>query len=184
MSINNRHLPIVGFVAPSGTGKTTLLCKLLPMFKAAGVRTAVIKHSHHDFEIDIPGKDSYELRHAGAEQMLIASKHRTALIVETPQNTAEVDLNGCLRFIDQEQLDMIIVEGFKYESFPKIELYRDGVDKGPLYPTDLDIFALLTDCPGDVDREIDVLDLNAVEDIFNYIVRKFKLKIIENSSHG
>ena len=184
MSFSHLHLPIVGFVAPSGTGKTTLLCQLLPMLKSAGIRTAVIKHSHHDFEIDIPGKDSYELRHAGAEQMLIASRNRTALIIEKRSVADEANLDECLHLLDQRQLDIIIVEGFKYECFPKIELYRAGIDNCPLYPTDADIIALLSDCPVDVERNIDVLDLNATEEIFNYIVEKFKLKIIENYNHG
>ena len=82
--IQSAHLPIVGFAAYSGTGKTTLLKKLLPILKARGVRVGMVKHAHHSFEMDRPGKDSYELRKAGAAQMLIASRSRWALMVERP----------------------------------------------------------------------------------------------------
>ena len=80
--LNNAHLPIVGFAAFSGTGKTTLLKELLPLLSARGLRVGVVKHAHHSFEMDHPGKDSYELRKSGAAQMLIASRARWALVVE------------------------------------------------------------------------------------------------------
>jgi molybdopterin-guanine dinucleotide biosynthesis protein MobB len=183
MSLTDNAIPIVGFVAPSGTGKTTLLCQLLPMLKAAGIRTAVIKHSHHDFEIDKPGKDSYELRHAGAEQMLIASRQRLALIREKGA-AEEADLAECLRLLERDQVDLIIVEGFKFESFPKIELYRAEVGKPPLYPNDRDIIAVLSDTAIAVGQDIDLLDLNRIDDIFHYLVKKFHLTISENSLNG
>ena len=105
-------LPLIGFAAYSGTGKTTLLVKLLSIFTKQSLRVGVIKHAHHTFEIDYPGKDSYELRKAGASQVLIASKIRWALIVENPAKE-DKSLNAHLKNLDQENLDLVLVEGFR-----------------------------------------------------------------------
>jgi molybdopterin-guanine dinucleotide biosynthesis protein B len=184
MNLADLSIPIVGFIAPSGTGKTTLLCRLLPMLKGAGIRTAVIKHSHHNFEIDKPGKDSYELRHAGAGQMLITSPHRLALIVEKDPMSRETSLEESLRFLDQDQVDLIIVEGFKHECFPKIELHRSSLGKQPMYPNDADIIALASDTTMEVTKDIDFLQLNRIDDIFHYLVDKFHLTISEKTHNG
>lgn len=113
--------PILGFAAYSGTGKTTLLEKLIPLLRARGLRVAVLKHAHHNFDIDKPGKDSYRLRKAGAEQMLIASDQRWAMMIETEKPQSFENL---LTQFNHDELDLIIVEGFKGESIPKIELHR------------------------------------------------------------
>ncbi|MDA3868824.1 MAG: molybdopterin-guanine dinucleotide biosynthesis protein B, partial [Gammaproteobacteria bacterium] len=97
--------PVLGFAAYSGTGKTTLLVKVLPLLRARGLRVAMIKHAHHDFDIDQPGKDSYELRKAGAEQMLIASSYRRALMTETPAGT-EPQLAELMAELNLESLDL------------------------------------------------------------------------------
>ncbi|MFL6712642.1 MAG: molybdopterin-guanine dinucleotide biosynthesis protein B, partial [Sulfurifustis sp.] len=112
--------PILGIAAYSGTGKTTLLRKILPQLRGRGLRVAVVKHAHHSFDTDVPGKDSYELRKAGAVQMLVASRHRWALITETG-DANEPRLDELLGQLDQSNLDLILVEGFKAEAFPKIE---------------------------------------------------------------
>jgi len=119
--------PILGFAAYSGTGKTTLLEKLIPLLRKRGVRVAVLKHAHHNFDIDKPGKDSYRLRKAGAEQMLIASDQRWAMMTETKQPASFETL---LQQFDHESLDLIIVEGFKGEAIPKIELHRASLGHG------------------------------------------------------
>ncbi len=123
------NLPLLGFAAYSGTGKTTLLEALLPKLTAAGLRIGLLKHAHHDFDVDKPGKDSYRLRKAGASQMLIASRNRHALMTETPDAEAEFDY--LLTRFDAEKLDVILVEGCKNIAFPKIELHaRKSVSLG------------------------------------------------------
>jgi molybdopterin-guanine dinucleotide biosynthesis protein MobB len=163
------EVPVIGFAAFSGTGKTTLLTRLLPLLKARGLHIGMIKHSHHRFEIDQPGKDSYELRKAGAEQMLISSPHRWALMVEK-NVSKEPLLQEELSRLDQGRLDLILVEGFKQESFPKIELYRPAVGKPAAYPKDPDIIAVATDGDLPEPTRLPVLNLNDVDAIAEFIV--------------
>lgn len=173
--LTNATIPVLGFIAPSGTGKTTLLKSLISLLREQNIRLAVIKHSHHDFEIDKPGKDSYELRMAGADQMLIASKHRWALISENHHKNIEVDLNALLQHLDQKQLDLILVEGFKYEHFPKIKLFRTDHNQTLLTVSDPDIIAVATDAQCNVDDKIPCLDLNNAEQILQFIIQHFDL---------
>ncbi len=142
--MKNAHIPILGFAAFSGTGKTTLLSKLIPLLKQSGLRIGLIKHSHHSFEIDKPGKDSYRLREAGASPVMLVSSHRRAIITEF-NNIKEPKLDDQLKAFEQSELDLILVEGFKAESFPKIELHRPSLQKTLIFPTDPDIIALATD---------------------------------------
>ncbi|MDT8383222.1 MAG: molybdopterin-guanine dinucleotide biosynthesis protein B [Gammaproteobacteria bacterium] len=181
--LDNASIPILGFVAPSGTGKTTLLKTLIALCKAKDIRLAVIKHSHHDFEIDTPGKDSYELRKAGAEQMLIASRYRWALISESCCDANEVDLNSLLLNLDQNQLDLILVEGFKQEHFPKIELLRAPHHRLSLAAADPDIIAIATDDPDEPGCELPCLDLNDAEQILRFIIRYFNLATSDASHY-
>lgn len=163
-------LPILGFAAWSGTGKTTLLKQLLPRLITRGLRVGCIKHAHHDFDVDTPGKDSYELRHAGASQMLIASAKRWALMTESP--CADVPcLAELLQHLDGTQLDMVLVEGFKAEVFPKIELYRPSVGKPLQYLNDSSIVAIATDEPNALLGQVDlpVLNLNDVFAIESFV---------------
>jgi len=101
-------LPLVGFAAYSGTGKTTLLCKLIPLLAAKGYRIGIIKHTHHNIEIDKPGKDSFELRESGASQIVVASRNRTAIIIEEPKKTKEPELSDALLNLNTESLDFNI----------------------------------------------------------------------------
>jgi molybdopterin-guanine dinucleotide biosynthesis protein B len=167
--IQNAHVPILGFAAFSGTGKTTLLKKLLPLLRDRGVRIGMVKHAHHSFEVDRPGKDSFELRKAGAAQMLIASRSRWALMVERVLEKDPV-LDEVLLELDQAALDLILVEGFKQEQFPKIELRRAGLKRPLLYPNDNNIIAVATDTPNALDINLPVLDLNRPEMIADFIV--------------
>jgi molybdopterin-guanine dinucleotide biosynthesis protein B len=167
--IQSAHLPIVGFAAFSGTGKTTLLRKLLPILKARGVRVGMVKHAHHTFDVDKPGKDSFELRKAGAAQMLIASRSRWALMVERPKEK-EPQLDEVLLELDQAALDLILVEGFKQERFPKIELRRAGLEGKPFFPEDDNIVAIATDDPSNLDTHLPMLDLNRPEEIADFII--------------
>lgn len=178
--LSNAVVPIIGFVAPSGTGKTQLLKALITRLKSKGFKVAVIKHSHHDFQIDKPGKDSYELRMSGAAQMLIASKYRWSLISEN-ENPAqqEVALNSMIKQLDQTILDIILVEGFKFECFPKIEVYRsDAVPaQNPLFLSDPNIIAIATDLPLVPKNDITLLDINNIKQISQFIIQHFSLRI-------
>lgn len=163
------NLPLLGFAAYSGTGKTTLLEALLPKLTAAGLRIGLLKHAHHDFDVDKPGKDSYRLRKAGASQMLIASRNRHALMTETPDAEAEFDY--LLTRFDAEKLDVILVEGCKNIAFPKIELHRADVGKPWLYPHDENIIAIAADETIETTLpQMNINDLAAISDfVLDYV---------------
>ena len=174
----NTDCPLLGFSAYSGTGKTTLLSQVLPILKSQGIRVAVIKHAHHTFDIDHPGKDSHTLRHAGASQMLIASSKRWALMVETPEATKPPILNELIAQLDQSQLDIILVEGFKDEAFPKIELHRPSLAKPFLYTHDNNIIAIATDENIQLERDIALLDINNIKQIADFIINYIQLNTL------
>lgn len=167
----NARIPVLGFAAYSGTGKTTLLKQLLPLLRQRGLRVGVIKHAHHDFEIDTPGKDSYELRKAGASEMLIASGKRWALMVETEQGGDPV-LQEMLDRLDQDNLDLILVEGFKHETFQKIELHRPSVGKPLIFPEDDRVVAVATDGELGEKTALPILDLNDISSIADYVLNE------------
>ncbi|VAX10843.1 Molybdopterin-guanine dinucleotide biosynthesis protein MobB [hydrothermal vent metagenome] len=168
--------PLLGFAAFSGTGKTTLLTRLLPVLTSCGLRVGMIKHSHHRFEVDIPGKDSYELRKAGAAQMLLTSKHRWALMVDKVAEQ-EPELQQELERLDQSTLDLILVEGFRHEAFPKIELHRPSLNKPLLCVDDDNIIAIATD--GELAQSIDLpqLDINDVQGVADFVQSYFSAEI-------
>ncbi|MCG5526214.1 molybdopterin-guanine dinucleotide biosynthesis protein MobB [Ectothiorhodospira haloalkaliphila] len=162
--------PMLGFAAWSGTGKTTLLVRLIPLLRATGMRIAMIKHAHHSFDVDKPGKDSHALRKAGAEQMLIASSQRFALMVENPEPREPV-LWELVGHLDASRVDLILVEGFKSECFPKLELFRPSLGKPPRYPEDPNIIAVATDEPASFQARVPVLPLNDVMAIRDFILK-------------
>lgn len=164
--------PVLGFAAFSGTGKTTLLLKLIPRLRAEGLRVGLIKHAHHGFDIDHPGKDSHELRIAGASPVLIASSIRRAVITERPVPRDPVLAEELACFADAD-VDMVLVEGFKRERFPKIELHRPALGKPLLFPDDRSIIAVATDAPLPEKPAIPVLDLNQTDEIAKFILRHF-----------
>ena len=165
-------LPVVGFCAFSGTGKTTLLKRLLPLLKLKGLRIGVVKHAHHQFEIDQPGKDSYELRQAGATQMLVASHKRLAWVKELPEENQKPGLQETLQVLNADELDLVLVEGFKLTPFPKIELHRPSLGKPLLYSTMPGIIAIATDTPlVDPDIHLVQLNLNQPAEIANFIIK-------------
>lgn len=171
--MNGARAPIVGLAAHSGTGKTTLLIELLVLLGEQGLRVGVIKHAHHGFEIDRPGKDSYELHRAGAQQMLIGSRHRWALIVETGDRE-EPMLDEYVRHMDQHRLDLILVEGFKSSPIPKIELYRPALGRPLLFLSDPSIIAIATDGALPVPASLPVLDLNRPREIADFIIDRVR----------
>ncbi len=170
--MNNAKVPILGFAAASGTGKTTLLTTLIPTLKENGLRIGLVKHSHHNIQIDQPGKDSYRLREAGANPVMLVSSHRRAVITEF-QDIKEPVLDEQLLAFDQSQLDLILVEGFKQTRFPKIELHRSTLNQPLLYPNDLDIVAVASDVPLELPSTIKPLDLNQPAQIADFIIEHF-----------
>jgi molybdopterin-guanine dinucleotide biosynthesis protein B len=171
MPLTNAKVSIIGFAAFSGTGKTTLLTQLIPIFNQQGMRVGLIKHSHHNFQIDRPGKDSFRLREAGASPVMLVSSHRRAIITEF-QEIKEPDLDEQLLAFDQSGLDLILVEGFKRARFPKIELHRPSLEKPLFYPDDPDIVAVASDAPLDLPQNITLLDINRPEQIAGFILNK------------
>ncbi len=163
-------IPLLGFVAYSGTGKTTLLEKLIPELTAKDVRIGLIKHAHHDFDIDIPGKDSYRLRKAGAQQVLVASNARQALIIENQDLEKEPDLTQSINSLQTEQLDLILVEGFKHAAYPKIEINRSSHPQPFMYPDDPNIIALISDVNIEQPQNITLLTLNNLHHISEFIL--------------
>ncbi len=159
--------PVLGFAAYSGSGKTSLLVKLLPILKARGLRIAVIKQTHHDFDIDKPGKDSYKIRKAGANQMLIASEHRYALVTEHDKPAA-TDLLALVNKLDLNNLDLVLVEGFKTQPFPKIEIHRAAAGNKLIFPEDSHIIAVVSDEKIDT-AGLPLVNLNVTEDLAAYI---------------
>lgn len=161
--------PLLGFAAFSGTGKTTLLENIIPLLNARGVRVGVIKHAHHEFDIDQKGKDSYKIRKAGAKQMLIGSKHRWALMVEQEEEDHILRLENYIKHLDMDLLDIILVEGFKPEAIPKIELHRPSLNSPFIHKEDASIIAIASDEPITPNRELTQLDINNHESIVDFI---------------
>lgn len=170
--MQHAHVPMLGFAAFSGTGKTTLLTQIIPILKQHGLRVGLIKHSHHNFQIDQPGKDSFRLREAGASPVMLVSTHRRAIITEiSPEQ--EPRLDDQLKLFDQSELDLILVEGFKAEQFPKIELHRPLLNKPLLYPNDPNIIAIASDCALETPDYLTQLDINQPEMIAAFILNQF-----------
>jgi len=170
--LTRAHKPVLGFAAYSGVGKTTLLKQVIPLLVNSGLRVVLVKHAHHDFDIDKPGKDSYELRRAGAEQVLITSARRRALMIENPVEKDPL-LDDELKYLHQEDADLILVEGFRHESFPKIELFRPATGHEPLYVSDKDIIAVATDDELPQSTALPVLDINDPAAIVKFICSRF-----------
>lgn len=163
-----RPLPVLGFAAYSGTGKTTLLSKVIPLLKQRGLRVAVIKHSHHDFEIDRPGKDSHQLRKAGADQVMLASPYRTFWVGEGDGET-EPDLDSLIAQLKAETLDLVLVEGFRQHPVPKIEVHRPALETPLLCRDDPTVIALACDAPTETGRDVPLLPLNQPDRVADFV---------------
>ncbi|MGO3908191.1 molybdopterin-guanine dinucleotide biosynthesis protein MobB [Huaxiibacter chinensis] len=159
--------PVLAIAAWSGTGKTTLLKKLIPALCRKGIRPGLIKHTHHNMDVDKPGKDSYELRKAGAAQTMVASAQRWALMTETPEERP-LNLGWLVSRMDHSALDLVLVEGFKHEDVAKILLFRRdaGHDISEL-TIDEHVIAVASDV--DLSLSVPVLNLNNIEEIVGYI---------------
>jgi len=162
---------VLGIAGYSGSGKTTLLTRLLPHLNAAGLRVAVLKHAHHQFDIDYPGKDSYEIRHAGAQRVLVASAQRWALIAErrTPGDPPLLELLERLRAPD---IDLILVEGFRHERFPKLEVHRPALGRDLLCLQDDSVIALASDAPLTLPRAMPHFALDDLSAITQFVLQR------------
>lgn len=169
-TMNKTDTPLLGIVAYSGTGKTTLLKQLIPYLRQRGIRIGLIKHTHHAVDVDTPGKDSFELRKAGADQTMVASSHRWALMTETPQQEAP-DLGYLASRFDRSNLDMVLVEGFKHEEIDKIVLHREENGRSLEGLIDSHVIAVASNrLPPLVLESITLLDLNKIDEIGEFIV--------------
>src|SRR5512139_2268257 len=159
-----------GFAGWSGSGKTTLIEKLIPLFVKRGLKVSLIKHAHHTFDVDVPGKDSYRHRHAGAGEVLVTSSRRWVLMHE---------LRGAHEPSFEEQVkrlspcDLLLVEGFKFAPIPKLEVWRAETGEGMLHPQDPDIVAVASD--GKIETRLPLFALDDHEAIAKFVLAHLKL---------
>ena len=160
---------IIGLAGWSGSGKTTLITKLIPRLLERGIRVSTLKHAHHGFDLDRPGKDSFMHRAAGATEVIISSAKRWAILHELREAEPEWDLGGLVA--KMSPVDLVLVEGFKRDAFPKLEIHRIANGKPLLYPQDSHIVAVASDSalPS---VPLPVLDLNDIEPIADLLLKR------------
>ena len=164
-------MKVFGIAGYSGSGKTTLLEKLIPQFTARGLKVSVIKHAHHGFDIDRPGKDSYRHREAGATEVLLSCNDRWALMHER-RDEGEISLDELISRL--APCDLVLIEGFKQEPVPKLEVYRPENGKPPLFPERSDIVALATD--DGIETSLPKLPLNDVGAMADFVMNYLQLQ--------
>src|SRR5262245_66620011 len=163
-------MKVFGFAGWSGSGKTTLVEKLIPRFVKSGLRVSLIKHAHHNFDVDTPGKDSYRHRHAGASEVLVTSSRRWVLMHEL-RGAQEPSFEEQIRHLSP--CDVLFVEGFKFAPIPKLEVWRAETGEGLLHPNDPHIVAVASDAK--VDTRLPLLNLNDHAAIEGFIVKHLQL---------
>lgn len=161
-----QHSRVLGITGWSGSGKTTLLTKLIPVLVSRGLRIATLKHAHHAFDVDQPGKDSYEHRKAGAGEVLVSSARRWVLMHENTSGP-EPRLGELLRRLSP--CDLVLVEGFKSERHPKLEVFRRSVGKAALHPHDPQVVGIASDEP-DPEAALPSLDLNDIDAVADFVL--------------
>jgi molybdopterin-guanine dinucleotide biosynthesis adapter protein len=159
---------VIGLAGWSGSGKTTLLTKVIPRIAARGLKVSTLKHAHHAFDVDLPGKDSHSHRMAGATEVLVGSANRWAQVHEL-RGEPEPGLDALLRRLSP--VDLVLVEGYKRERHPKLEVYRAVNDKPLLHPYDPAIVAIASDVPLPGAR-VPVVDLDDVDAIVDILLRQ------------
>ncbi len=159
-------MKIFGFAGYSGSGKTTLIEQLIPIFRQRGLDVSLIKHAHHTFDVDQPGKDSYRHRHAGCTEVLVTSSRRWALMHEL-RGAQEPRLADLVKHMSP--CDLLLVEGFKHEPIPKLEIYRAAVGEPLIHPHDPNIVAIATDSR--LETKLTQLDLNSPAGIAEFVLR-------------
>jgi len=164
-------MKVFGIAGYSGSGKTTLLEKLIPCFTARGLKVSVIKHAHHGFDMDRPGKDSYRHREAGASEVLLSCSDRWVLMREN-RDGGDVGLDELLGRL--APCDLVLIEGFKQEPVPKLEVYRPENGKPPLFPERRDIVAVATDVA--LGTALPCLPLDDIERIADFVMTTLQLE--------
>jgi molybdopterin-guanine dinucleotide biosynthesis protein B len=159
---------IIGLAGWSGSGKTTLITKAIPCLIARGVRVSTLKHAHHGFDLDQPGKDSFVHRAAGATEVVISSAKRFAILHEL---RGEQEWNLPALLVKFSPVDLVLVEGFKRDAFPKLEIYRKENGKPLLHPEDPHIVAVASDRPLP-EAKVPVIDLNDIESIVDLLLQR------------
>jgi molybdopterin-guanine dinucleotide biosynthesis protein B len=163
-------MKIIGIAGYSGSGKTTLIEKVIPLLVAEGLRVSLIKHAHHEFDVDQPGKDSYRHRHAGCTEVLVSSSKRWALMHEL-REASEPSLPDQLRHLSP--CDLVLVEGYKSEPIPKIEVHRRASHTPLLYPEDPNVVAVATDEP--LDTKLPQVDVDDAAAVGRFIIKHLGL---------
>jgi molybdopterin-guanine dinucleotide biosynthesis protein B len=158
---------MIGLAGWSGSGKTTLITKALPVLIKRGLKVSTLKHAHHGFDLDQPGKDSFMHRAAGASEVIISSAKRWAVLHELREEP-EWDMPALLKKI--APVDLVLVEGYKRESFPKLEIYRAANGKPLLHGEDKFIVAVASDTPLP-DVKLPVIDLNDIEAVADALLK-------------
>jgi len=159
---------IIGLAGWSGSGKTTLITKLIPQLIARGIRVSTLKHAHHGFDLDQPGKDSFFHRAAGATEVIISSAKRWAILHELREEP-EWDLHGLVA--KMSPVDLVLVEGFKRDAFPKLEIHRAANGKPLIHPEDPHIIAVASDIALP-QAKVPVIDLNDIEAIADLLLTR------------
>lgn len=159
----NNQIPLLGITGYSGSGKTTLLEKLIPELIARHIRVSVIKHSHHNMQVDKEGKDSWRMKEAGSSQVILANDERWAIMTETPK---PISLDYLAQQFDRALTDLVLVDGFKQEPISKILLHRQEMTK-PLPEIDEYVLAVATNYPLEIDRTL--LDIHRIPQIADFI---------------
>lgn len=167
-------MPVVGFVAPQGTGKTTLLRQVIPRLMAQRMRIGIIKQARDDFDVDQPGKDSFRLRAVGVERLVVTSLDKSALILEHPHKH-ELALNELLELLHQDQLDLVLVEGFSQHAYPKIVLQR-GPSPLLCHPCDPFVIAIASDCLDQTLHPVPVLDINSPDRVVEFLLHYIRAR--------
>jgi len=166
--MEKKNFPYISFVGRSNTGKTTVIERLIPVLRKKGLKVAVIKHHPHDFDIDIPGKDTYRYKQAGASTSILASPGKVAVIEDT---ATELTLEEIItRYV--HDIDLLLIEGFKREQVPKIEVFRKKEDgNSPVCSGDTNLIAIITD--ESVETSLPVFSRNDVQGIAEFILSRF-----------
>ena len=164
-------MKIIAIAGYSGSGKTTLIEKVIPCLVMEGIKVSLIKHAHHEFDVDQPGKDSWRHRHAGATEVLVTSSNRWALMHES-RGAAEPTLEEQLKHFSP--CDVVIVEGWKHQAMPKIEVHRKLADKPLLFPQDANVVAVATD--EHLATELPQFNLDDADGVAAFIIKYLGLR--------